>query len=116
LTIDRTALAFGVTYMAISMAIEIVLLVVVGLRIPQDNARIATILLTVSPIAAAVICGLRRPKTLIAVAVATVVLTIAGVMVFGRIMGISTGIGPPIVIRTLAGFLAAALSNRLIGR
>ena len=111
--IERKPLAFGVIYMALSMAIEIVLLVVVRLRIPQDNAIIAPILLIVSPAAAAVICGYRRPWEVIVVAVATVLLTLAFVMVFGRLTRISTGIAPPVVLRTLAGVLAAALTNKV---
>ena len=99
--------------MALSMAIEIVLLVIVRLRIPQDNAIIAPILLIVSPLAAALICGYRRPKELIVAAVATVFLTLVFVMAFGRITGISTGIAPPIVLRTLAGCLAGALTNKM---
>ena len=59
MTIRRKPWAFGVIYMALSMAIEIVLLVVVRLRIAQDNAIIAPILLIVSPATAAVICGYR---------------------------------------------------------
>ena len=105
-------LVFGVIYMAISMAIEIALLVVVRLRIPDDNAVIAPILLIASPVAAALICGYRRPATVIALAILTVVLTLACVMGFGRLTGISTGVAPPIVLRTLAGTLAAALSAR----
>ena len=99
--------------MALSMAIEIVLLVVVRLRIPQDNAIIAPILLIVSPLVAAVICGYRRPKELIVAAAAAVVLTLVLVMVFGRLTGISTGIAPPMVLRTLAGFLAGMLANKV---
>ena len=105
-------LAFGLIYMALSMAIEIVLLVVVRLRIPDDNAIIAPILLVVSPVAAALICGRRRPATVITLAILTVVLTLVCVMGFGRLTGISTGVAPPIVLRTLAGTLAAALSAR----
>jgi hypothetical protein len=106
-------LVFGVIYMALSMAIEIALLVVGRLRIPDDNAVIAPVLLVVSPVAAALICGYRRPTAVITLAILTVVITLVCVMGFGRLTGISTGVGPPIVLRTLAGSLAAALSARL---
>jgi len=99
--------------MALSMALEIALIVVGRLRVPQDNAIIAPILLTVSPIAAALICGYRRPRELILVAFLAVFLTLLFVLVFGRITGISTGIAPPIVIRTLAGILAAVVTNKV---
>ena len=36
-------------------------------------------------------------------------------VVFGRLTGISTGLGPPILIRSLAGFFAALATKRLIG-
>jgi hypothetical protein len=104
---------FGLVFMALSMALEIVLIVVVRLRVPQDNAIIAPILLTVSPIVAALICGYRRPRELILVTFLAVILTLLFVLVFGRITGISTGIAPPIVIRTLAGFLAAVVTNKV---
>jgi hypothetical protein len=108
--------AFGLIYMALSMAIEIALVVVGRLKIPDDNAIIAPALLTVAPVAAALICGYRTPRAVITVAILTVMLTILFVMVFSRITGISTGVGPPIVLRTLAGSLAAALSGRLLSR
>jgi hypothetical protein len=106
-------LAFGVIYMAVSMAVEIALLVVGRLRIPHDNAIIAPTLLIVSPVTAAFICGHRRPTTVITLAILTVAMTLVCVMGFGRLTGISTGLAPPIVLRTLAGSLAAALSSRL---
>jgi hypothetical protein len=110
----KRPLVFGATFMALSMAIEIVLIVVGRLRVPDDDATIAPILLIVSPLAAAVICGYRRPAALLTIAVLTVVLTIAAVGVVGRLTGISTGIAAPIVLRTVAGTLAAALTARTI--
>ncbi len=109
----RHPLTFGVIYMALSMAIEIALLVVGRLHIPDDNAVIAPILLVVSPVAAALICGYRRPITVIALAVLTVVMTVALVIGFGRLTGISTGLAPPIVLRTLAGSFACLVSSRM---
>lgn len=108
--------AFGVIYMALSMAIEIGLLVIARLRIPDDNAVIAPILLVVSPVAAALICGYRRPATVITLVILTAVLTLICVMAFGRLTGISTGVAPPIILRTIAGTLAAALSARVSTR
>jgi hypothetical protein len=90
-----------------------VLLVVVRLRIPQDNAIIAPVILAVSPVAAALICGYRRPRSIAMLAVTTVILTIAIVMGFERLTGISTGLAAPVVIRTAAGVLAALLTHRI---
>jgi hypothetical protein len=112
IVVQRRPLAFGIIYMALSMVIEIILLVVIRLRIPQDNAIIAPILLTISPIAAAWICDYRRPRELITVAVLAVFLTLLIVIVFGRVTGISTGLAAPIVIRSLAGFLAGVMTNK----
>jgi purine-cytosine permease-like protein len=63
-------------------------------------------------VAAASICGYRRPTTVITLAIMTIAMTLVCVMGFGRLTGISTGLAPPIVLRTLAGSLAAALSSR----
>jgi hypothetical protein len=102
--------------MGLSMALEIVLIAVVGLRVPRDNAIIAPLLLTISPVSAAFLSGYLRPKEFGLLIVLTVVLTILFVLVFSRLTGISTGLLPPIIIRSLAGFLAAAITNRLAPR
>jgi hypothetical protein len=94
---------YGLIYMGLSMAIEIMLLVVFRLQIPRDNAIIAPILLVASPLLAAWICGYRRPQHLLPLAAVTVLLTLILVMGFGR----TTGILAPVIIRTVAGFVAA---------
>lgn len=113
MTLRRNALAFGLIYMALSLAVEIVLLVVVRLRIPRDNAILASVLLAVSPPAAAWMCGYARPRAFVFAVAGTVLLTLVLVVGFGRLTGISTGLGPPVVLRSLAGFLAALLANRV---
>jgi hypothetical protein len=112
-TVERRPWVYALTYMGLSIAIEIVLIAVVGLRVPRDNAIIAPLLLTISPVAAALICGYRRPKEFVLLVVLTVVLTVLCVLVFSRLTGISTGLIEPIIVRSLAGFLAAAITNRL---
>ena len=99
---------YGLIYMGLSMAIEIVLLVVFRLKIPQDNGIIAPILLIASPILAAWICGYRRPPEMVLAVVITIVFTLLLVMGFGRV----TGILAPVIIRSTAGFAAAWLTNR----
>mgnify|MGYP003593728281 CR=1 FL=1 len=113
MTLRRNPLAFGLIYMALSIAVEIVLLLVFRLRIPRDNAILASVLLTVSPPAAAWICGYRRPAAFLLAAGGAVLLTLVLVVGFGRLTGISAGLGPPVVLRTLAGLFAALLANRL---
>ena len=114
MTIERRTWAFAFIYMALSMVVEIALIAIVGLKIPKENAIIAPILLTLSPVLAALIAGYRRPKEFFLLILLTVVLTLFMVLVFGRLTGISTGLLAPIVIRSLAGFLAATLTNRVV--
>lgn len=114
MTIEKRTWAFAVIYMVLSMVVEIALIAIVGLKIPKDNAIIAPILLTLSPVLAALITGYRRPKEFFLLILLTVVLTLFMVLVFGRLTGISTGLLAPIVIRSLAGFLAATLTNRVV--
>jgi len=47
------------------------------------------------------------------VAAFALVLTLLYTMVFGRLTGISTGLGPPILIRSLAGFFAALATKTI---
>jgi hypothetical protein len=102
--------------MALSMIVEIALIVVAGLRVPRDNRIIAPIILVASPIAAGWICGYRRPRALLTVAVVTVLLTIAGVFVVSRLTGVSTGLVEPILVRSTAGWIAASLTASRSGR
>ena len=110
----HTTWGFGIIYTAFSLAVEIFLLVVIRLRIPQDNKIIAPIILVVAPLLAAWVCGYRKRSAIVVVAVLALVLTLLFTMVFGRLAGISTGLGPPILIRSLAGFFAALATQRLI--
>ena len=111
--IGRRPWAFGLLYMALSLATEIVLIVVVGLEVPRDNARIAPVLLIAPPLLAAWLSGYRRPaRDLATVAVLTALLTVAITLGVNRLTGIATGLVEPMINRTLAGTLAAALVNR----
>ena len=116
MAVEKRALAFAAIYMVLSMAVEVVLIAVVGLRLPKDNAVIAPILLTISPVLAALISGYRRPKEFVLVIILAVVLTLLIVFVFSRLTGISTGLLEPILNRSLAGFLAATITNTVLPR
>ena len=100
--------------MALSMLIEIALLVVCKLRIPQDNATIAPILFITSPTIAALLCHYRRPFEFFLLSCLAILFTLFLVFVFSRLTGITTGLLPPVVIRTVAGFLAALIVNRCL--
>lgn len=112
--IERRTWVFAITYMLLSLVVEVVLIAIVGMRVPKDNAIIAPILLTISPVVAALSSGYRQPKECFLVIILTVVLTLLIVVIFGRVTGISTGLLAPIILRSLAGFLAAAITNRVV--
>jgi hypothetical protein len=104
---------FAALYMAISMATEIVLIIVVGLRVPRDNKAIAPIILTVPPVLAAWIGGYRQPKAFTINVVLTAGLTLGVTLAANALTGISTGVVEPIITRSLAGLLGGAITNRL---
>lgn len=95
----RKALAFAAIYLDLSLGMEAALIVGLGWKVPQDNARIAPPLLTVPPILAAVLAGYRRPKEFIPVAVLATAFTVAVTLCVTKLTGISTGLAEPIVNR-----------------
>lgn len=105
---------FAILYMVVSLVCEIVLLVVFRLKIPQDTKIIAPILLVLAPLLAAWLGGYRRPKYFAIVALLTAVLTLVITVVTTNLTGIHTGMAEPIINRSLAGLLGAALTNYLI--
>jgi hypothetical protein len=113
IAIRKKPWALAIIYTAVSLAVEAGLIVVGGLRVPQDNAVIAPIILTIPPVLAAWISGYRRPKEWAILAVLASVLTLGLTLLAGRITGISTGLVEPIIVRTLAGFLAGTITNRV---
>lgn len=115
--IGRRPWAFAIAYVAVSLLVEIVLIVGVGWKVPQDNARIAPILLTLPPLLAVGSSGYRRPlKDFFSTAALVAVLTVAITVVVNRLSGITTGLIEPIINRSAAGWLAAALMNRVTAR
>jgi hypothetical protein len=102
----------AVLYVAVSLAVEAVMIVAGHLKVPQHNAILAPVVLTIPPLLVAWICGYRRPGELIAVAVSLSLLTLGLTIIAGRLTGISTGMAEPIVVRVLAGFLAGMLARR----
>ena len=110
LAMKRKPWAMALIYVGVSLAVEAALMIVGHLKIPQHNAILAPVVLTVPPLLVAWICGYRRPKELIAVAVLLSVLTLALTVTFGRITGVSTGMIEPSIVRTLAGFLSGVIA------
>jgi hypothetical protein len=113
MTIKRNPWVFAVLYMAVSMAMEIILIVIIGLRVPRDNKVIAPIILTLAPVLAALIGGYRRPNVFAINVVLTAALTLGITLAANALTGIHTGIVEPIISRSLAGLLGAAITNRL---
>jgi hypothetical protein len=97
----------------VSLALEAALMIVGRLKVPQDNAILAPVVLTIPPVLAAWICGYRWPKEMGVVAVLLSVLTLGFTLLAGRLTGVSTGFLEPIVVRALSGFLAGAFAGRL---
>ena len=111
----RQPWVFAIAYVVVSLAVEAALIVFGRLRVPQDNAILAPVVLTVPPMLTAWICGYRRPKEFIIVAVLAGVMTLLLTAVAGRLTGISTGLAEPIVVRTIAGFFSGIISSRVSG-
>lgn len=103
----------ALVYVALSLAVEAALMIVGRLRVPQDNAILAPVVLTVPPLLAAWATGRRRPRALIVLAVLLSVLTLGLTLIAGRLTGVSTGMAEPLIVRALAGFLAGLIFNRL---
>lgn len=87
------------------VAVEVLLIAVFGLRIPRDTARIAPLLFLLVPMPAALLCGFRRPASLLAVIFLSVAFTIA----LSVTVGAASGLLSPLIVRPLAGFTAASL-------
>lgn len=103
-------------YVVVSLAVEAALMIVGRLKVPQHNFVLAPVVLTIPPLLVAWICGYRRPKELLVVAVLLSVLTLALTVIFGKLTGVSTGMVEPIIVRTLAGFLAGTIAFWRAGR
>jgi len=107
---------FAIVYTALSMATEIVLIVVFRLKIPQHNAVIAPIILSGPPMLAAWFAGYRSRKEFIVLAGLTAVLTLIVTLTVTHFTGVSTGLREPLINRPIAAVLAAVIANKLIGK
>ena len=106
--------AFALIYTALSMATEILLIVVFRLKIPADNATIAPIILILPPIAAAWIARYRSAKELVILAVLTALLTIVVTLTVTHFTKVTTGLLEPLINRPIAAFLAAIIANKIL--
>jgi hypothetical protein len=112
--VGRRPWAFAVLYVAVSLLVEAALIVVGRLRVPEHNAILAPVVLTVPPLLAAWLSGYRRPlRDLVTAAGLAAVFTLLVTAVVTRITGVNTGLAEPVLNRGIAGFLAAVSTNRL---
>jgi hypothetical protein len=115
--IGRSPWSFAAVYTGVSLAVEAVLIVIGRLKVPENNAVIAPIVLTVPPLLAAAISGFRRPpRDLWTVAALASILTLMITAVVTRLTGVSTGLAEPILNRSIAGWLSAWIASRVSTR
>lgn len=110
----RGFLKFAAVYVVLSLGTEAILIGVLGWKVPQDNARIAPLILTIPPVLAAWLLGYRGWRRFIVLVGLTVVLTLVITAIVTRLTGVSIGLVEPLINRSLAGFLAAMATSRLI--
>lgn len=116
MTTRKPPWAFALIYTALSMATEIVLIVIFRLKVPQNNAIIAPIILVIPPLLAAWIAGYRSRKELAVLAVLTAVLTVIVTVTVTHFTGVSIGLREPLINRPIAGFLAAVIAGKLTAK
>lgn len=106
--------ALALIYASISLGVEAAVMMVGRLKVPQDNAILAPIVLTIPPLLTAWICGYRRPKDWVTVAALLGVLTLVFTLLAGRLTQVSTGLLEPIIVRSIAGFLGGMIAARRV--
>ena len=115
--VGRSPWSFAALYTGVSLAVEAVLIVIGRLKVPENNAVLAPVVLTVPPLLAAAFSGFRRPaRDLWTVVALASILTLVITAVVTRLTGVSTGLAEPILNRSMAGWLAAWIANRVSTR
>ncbi len=113
MTLKRARWAYAILYALVSILIEAGLILLLGLSVPEDNAKIFPVVLTLPPLATAWIAGYRKPRELALLAILSSLFTLAVTLAVVRITGVAAGIIEPIINRSLAGYLAAAITQRV---
>ena len=98
---------FAAVYGLGMVAAEILLIAGFGLRVPEDNARVAPLLFLLVPLPVALFCGFRGLRRVLAVGLLAVAFTVALSVTFGA----ATGLLAPLFVRPLAGLAAASLAG-----
>ena len=102
-----TRTKYAAAFAIISIIAEIALLTA-GMEIPEDTPLLALFVLALAPPLAARAAGLWRRTTVVRLWLATAALTVAGSVAFGTV----TGLLAPLLIRPMAGYVAAWMVTR----
>lgn len=102
----RRALAFGLSYVIVSIVVEGALIVVFRLSVPRDNRILAPAVLTLPPVLTALWCGYRAALGVAVAALAAAAFTVLFTLVAFRLTGIRTGLAEPLAVRAPAGVAA----------
>ena len=90
-----------------------VLIIFGGLRVPQDNATIGPLIVSIPPFVLALLFGRHSLKRFLLLLLATSILTLVLTLTFIAITGIATGFVEPVINRGLAGMLAYLFAEKL---
>ena len=113
--IGRRPWAFAALYMVVSLLVEIVLIVVVGWKVPTDNAADCAGSLDAPTLAGRGVLRLSPAAqgfpdgTPLRGALLTLLITV----VLNRLSGVTTGLAEPILNRSVAAWLAGAMTNQV---
>jgi len=114
--IPRKIWLFAIVYTILSLSIEASLIIFGGLRVPENNAQIAPVILTIPAIISALVTGYKSLKEFLSIIVITGILTLVFTLIFIRITGISTGFVEPTINRFTAGLVAALITSNIWDR
>lgn len=108
----KKALKYAFVYVVISLLFELLMIFGFGFRVPQDNATLGPLIISIPPLILALLYGRESKKKFFILLFSTAILTLIITLTFIAITGISTGFVEPIFNRGLAGILAYRLTTR----
>lgn len=108
----KQGIFYSIVYLLFSLAFETSLIVLGGLRVPDDNAILGPLVITIPPIFAALLFSRKSIKRFFYLFILTAILTFVVTLIFVRITGVQTGFVEPIINRSIAGFLAFILAEK----
>jgi hypothetical protein len=109
----KQAISYAIVYVGVSLAFELVLIILGGLRVPKDNATIGPLIVSIPPFILALLFGRHSIKRFVFLLLATSIFTLVFTLTFIAITGIATGFVEPIISRGLAGILAYLVTDRI---